>query len=274
MEATQGRAERPVEVVAGNIVIRLAETPEEIAASQSLRYSIFVDEMKATPTAEQESCRREFDAYDPHADHLLVFDRDLGDGSEAVVGTYRLMRRPQAAKAGQFYTADEYDISPLLDYPGEIMELGRSCVARSYRTGSVMQLLWRGIAEYVLHFDVQVMFGCGSMHGTDPDELGPQLTYLHHYHLAPPALRPVALPERYVAMNRLDVEQINAKRALAKLPPLIKGYLRLGGFVGDGAVVDYEFNTTDVCVVVKTDQVTERYVKHLTRDDQGSKSDT
>ena len=273
MEATEGRTARPVDVVAGNIVIRLAETPDEVAASQRLRYNVFVDEMKATPTAAQESCRREFDAYDRHADHLLVFDRNLGNGPETVIGTYRLMRRGQAENAGQFYTADEYDISSLLDYPGEIMELGRSCVASTYRTGGIMQVLWRGIAEYVLNHDVQIMFGCGSMHGTDPDELAPQLTYLHHFHLAPPAMRPVALDARYVSMNRLDREALNPKRALAKLPPLIKGYLRLGGFVGDGAVIDHEFNTTDVCVVVKTDQVTDRYVKHLTRDEAAGKSE-
>jgi putative hemolysin len=116
------------------------------------------------------------------------------------------------------------------------------------------------------------MFGCGSMHGTDPDELAPQLSYLYHNHLAPEALRPIALASRYVDMNRLAADAFNAKRALASLPPLIKGYLRLGGFVGDGAVVDYEFNTTDVCVVVKTDLVTERYVRHLTRDESGARS--
>ena len=267
MDGRQEPEGRLVDVAAGAVTIRLAETEAEVAASQALRYRIFVEEMKATPTAEQTACGREFDFYDAYADHLLVFDSSLGDGTDAVVGSYRLMRRPQAEKAGQFYTADEYDISALLAYPGEIMELGRSCVAAAYRTGNVMQLLWRGIAEYVTAHDVQVMFGCGSMHGTDLDQLAPQLTYLHHYHLAPPALRPVALPARYVGLDRMPLESLQPKRALAKLPPLIKGYLRLGGFVGDGAVIDADFNTTDVCVVVKTDQVTERYVKHLTRED-------
>lgn len=273
MEAPQRDAARPVDAVVGNLRIRLAETADEVAASQSLRYRVFIDEMAATPTEEQRASGREFDAYDSYADHLLVFDGALGDGPEAVVGTYRLMRRPQAERAGQFYTADEYDITALVEYPGEIMELGRSCVARSYRTGSLMQLMWRGIAEYVLHYDVQIMFGCGSMHGTDPDELAQQLSYLHHYHLAPPALRPVALPAYYEGLDRLPVDAINPKRALAKLPPLIKGYLRLGGVVGEGAVVDHHFNTTDVCVVVKTDQVTDRYVRHLTRDESGSRQE-
>lgn len=268
MQATEARSGRPVDVLGGNLHIRLAESEAEIHASQRLRYQVFVEEMKARPTPAQQAHGREFDAYDAHADHLLVLDRTLGTGAEAVIGTYRLMRRDQARAAGQFYTADEYDIEALLNYPGEIMELGRSCVAPGYRTGGTMQVLWRGIAEYVLHHNVEIMFGCGSLHGTDPDALGEQLTYLHHYHLAPPALRPVAIPDRYVRMDRLDPEAISPRRALAKLPPLIKGYLRLGGFVGDGAVVDHEFNTTDVCVVVKTDQVTDRYVRHLTREEQ------
>ena len=273
MEAPEGEAPRPVDAVAGTLRIRLAETEAEVAASQKLRYRVFIEEMHAHPTDAQRESGREFDGYDPYADHLLVFDGHLGSGPEAVVGTYRLMRRPQAARAGRFYTADEYDIAALVDYPGEIMELGRSCVARSYRTGSLMQLMWRGIAEYVLHHDVQIMFGCGSMHGTDPEALGPQLGYLHHYHLAPPALRPVALPDRYVSLERVAPDEITPKRALAKLPPLIKGYLRLGGVVGDGAVIDHAFNTTDVCVVVKTDQVTDRYVKHLTREEAGARGE-
>ncbi|SDG23543.1 ornithine-acyl[acyl carrier protein] N-acyltransferase [Limimonas halophila] len=268
MQASHEDAQRPVQVESGNLRIRLAETDAEIQASQRLRYAVFVTERNATPTPEQRETGREFDAYDAHADHLLVFDTAIADGPEGVIGTYRLMRREQAERAGQFYTSDEYDIDALLAYPGEIMELGRSCVAADHRTGATMQLLWRGIAAYVLHFDVHLMFGCASMLGTDPDALGEQLAYLYHHHLAPPALRPVARPDLYVDMNRLDPDAFKPRRAAAKLPPLLKGYLRLGGFVGDGAVVDQDFNTTDVCVVVKTDLVTDRYVRHLTRDDK------
>lgn len=270
MEATQREEgkRRPVDVVSGNLHIRLAESTAEVEAAQRLRYRIFVEEMGATVPSEQQRLGREFDSYDAYADHLLVLDRALGEGARAVIGTYRLMRHAQAEKAGQFYTADEFDIEPLLHYAGEIMELGRSCVAAGYRTGSTMQILWRGIAEYVLHHGVQVLFGCASMHGTDPDVLKEQLAYLYHYHLAPPALRATALASRYVDMNRLEREAFEPRRATAKLPPLIKGYLRVGAFVGDGAVVDHDFNTTDVCIVVKTDLVTERYVRHLTREEQ------
>jgi putative hemolysin len=128
-----------------------------------------------------------------------------------------------------------------------------------------MQLLWRGIAAYVFHYQIDLMFGCASLHGTDPDALAPELTYLYYNHLAPPAVRPRALPHRYVDMRRLMPNMLDAKRVQAQLPPLIKGYLRLGGFVGDGAVIDRQFNTTDVAVVVKTDLVTDKYYRHYER---------
>ena len=128
-----------------------------------------------------------------------------------------------------------------------------------------MQLLWSGIAAYVFHYDIALMFGCASLPGTDPEALATPLSYLYYHHLAPPALRARALPERFVEMRRLDPGQIDPNRTLAALPPLIKGYLRLGGFVGDGAVIDEQFNTTDVCIVLKTDLVTEKYLRHYER---------
>jgi len=253
--------QKPVDVISGDLHIRLAESSDEVRASQRLRYRVFCEEMSAQPTAEQRRDRREYDSFDDYCDHLLVFDRRKR-GAEAVVGSYRLMRRAQAARRGQFYTKDEYNITALLDYPGEVLELGRSCVDSDYRTGSTMQLLWRGIAEYVFFYNIDVMFGCGSLPATDPDEIAEPLSYLYHHHLAPPALRPLALPERRVDMNILPPEAVNIRLAKRRLPPLVRGYLRLGGFVGDGAVVDYEFGTTDVAVVVKTDWVTEKYVRH------------
>jgi putative hemolysin len=182
-----------------------------------------------------------------------------------VVGTYRLIQREAAAKLGHFYSADEYDITPIMNFPGRILELGRSCVDAAYRSRVAMQLLWRGIAAYVFHYQIDLMFGCASLHGTDPDVLAADLTYLYHNHLAPPALRPRALPDRYVEMRRMSPGEIDTKRVQTQLPPLVKGYLRLGGFVGDGAVIDSQFNTTDVAVVVKTDLVTDKYYRHYER---------
>ncbi|MGI4801409.1 MAG: GNAT family N-acetyltransferase, partial [Janthinobacterium lividum] len=185
-----------------------------------------------------------------------------------VVGTYRLIQREGAAAVGRFYSEDEYDIRAIINFPGGVLELGRSCVDASHRGRAVMQLLWRGIAAYIETNNIDLMFGCASLNGTDPDLLAAELTYLYGHHLAPPALRPKALPERYVDMRRLDPAAYDPRKANQSLPPLIKGYLRLGGFVGDGAVIDSQFNTVDVAIVVKTDLVTERYSKHYERRSQ------
>ena len=258
-------------VTGGTLEVRLAATEAEVDAAQALRYRVFYEEMSARPTPEALTSRRDRDRFDDWCDHLLVIDRNRGEGAAGVVGTYRLLRREAAAKARGFYTQTEFDIAPLLAVPGPILELGRSCVDAEYRTRPTMQLLWRGIASYVFRHDIRVMFGCASLPGTDPDILAPSLSYLHHYHLAPPALRARALPDRYVEMNRLTpgeidtdtaVAQIDARAALAALPPLIKGYLRLGALVGEGAVIDPQFNTTDVCIIVVTDRVTDKYFNH------------
>jgi putative hemolysin len=248
-------------ITAGQQVLRLAETAADIAAAQRLRYRVFYDELGAHPTPALAASRMDVDAFDDVCEHLLVEDMSLPPG-ERVIGTYRFMRREHAAIAGGFYTAGEFDIGPLVRRPGAIMELGRSCVAKGYRDRNTMQLLWRGIADYVMAYRIEVMFGCGSLSGTDPDRHALALSYLYYNHLAPEELRVRALPERYVEMRRVDPETIDARRALAALPPLLKGYLRVGAFIGEGAVIDAQFNTIDICVIVKTDLITGRYTRH------------
>ena len=256
---------RPGELRSGTLGVRLAETEAEIDAALALRYRVFYEEMGARPSPEIARSRRDTDAFDAVADHLLVMDHARGRGPQSVIGTYRLIRRPAAAQAGRFYSAAEYDIADIATYPGEILELGRSCVDQSARNRPTMQLLWRGIAAYVFHHNIALMFGCASLPGTDPEASAVPLTYLYYHHLAPPGLRPRALPHLYVDMRRLPASGFDPAAALAEMPPLIKGYLRLGGFVGDGAVIDQQFNTTDVCIVVKTDLVTEKYYRHYER---------
>ena len=253
------------EIRAGNLGVRIAETAAEVDAAQALRYRVFYDEMGAHPDAGTRAARRDRDEFDAVADHLLVIDHDRGEGPEAVVGTYRLIRREAATSVGRFYSAAEYDIAPLVALPAPILELGRSCVGADHRTRGTLQLLWRGIAAYVSRHRVAVMFGCASLPGVDLDALAPVLTYLHTHHLAPPHLRPRALPERYVRMDRMDPASLDERAVMNELPPLVKGYLRLGGFVGDGAVLDPQFNTTDVCIVVKTELITAKYSKHYER---------
>ena len=254
------------ELRAGHLGVRLATTLGELQAAQALRYRVFYEEMGAKADAATLAAKLDRDEFDAIADHLLVVDHDLGEGAESVVGTYRLIRQEAAEAFGRFYSESEYDISPLKAFPGRKLELGRSCTSSTYRNRMVMQLLWRGIAAYVFHYGIDIMFGCASLNGTNPDALAAELTYLALHHSAPEIIRPRALPERYVQMCRLQEAAIDPKQALMRLPPLIKGYLRLGGVVGEGAVIDRQFNTADIAIIVQTDLVTEKYYRHYERE--------
>jgi putative hemolysin len=250
---------------AGALTVRLARTTAEIDAAQALRYAVFYDEMGAVPDAATRIHRRDRDAYDDVAAHLIVIDHTAFDLPCRIVATYRLIDAAAATRAGGFYSGSEFDLSALLDGPLRLLELGRSCVHPRYRSGAVMQLLWRGIAQYTHLHDIDLMFGCASLPGTDPDAIADQLTYLGQHHLAPAALRPRALPGRFVDLQRTPSPEFDPRQAFLGLPPLIKGYLRLGGFVGDGAVIDTAFNTIDVAIVLRTEQVASRYLRHYRR---------
>jgi L-ornithine Nalpha-acyltransferase len=252
------------EIRYGSLQVRLAETAADLDAVQRLRYRVFYEEMGAKPTPEMARFRRDFDDYDALCDHLMVIDDARGPGPDAVVGTYRLIRRSVAEKLGHFYSEAEYDIAKLKALPGEILELGRSCVDAGARNQATLQLLWRGNATYVFNHKIDLMFGCASLPGIDADALAVPLSFLHQHHLAPAELRPRAVPDRYVEMDRLPPGSYDAAAA-GDLPPLIKGYLRLGGYVGEGAVIDRQFNTTDVSVVVECATVTEKYYRHYER---------
>ncbi|MCF4165336.1 GNAT family N-acetyltransferase [Zavarzinia compransoris] len=264
-------ARRSVNVA--DLEVRLAKDAAELLAAQRLRYRVFYDEMGATPTPELAAERRDFDRFDPICDHLLVLDHGVAAGEPAVVGTYRLLREDVAREHGGFYSASEFDLSVLERQrraDDNFLELGRSCVAPEYRTNAVIQLLWRAIAGYIVEHRISLMFGCGSLHGTDPDALAVPLSYLHHNHMAPPERRVRALPERFVSMDRLPKTAISPRDGLRTLPPLIKGYLRLGGYVGEGAVIDPEFKTVDCFIMVPCDTLTERYMARYNKDDAGA----
>lgn len=245
------------EIRAGTLQVTLATRPHEVEAAQALRYRVFVEERGASASAEEQLLGQDRDAFDPYCDHLLVLEH--AGGSAQVVGTYRLLRREGMLRAGRYYSASEFDIHAIEQFDGEVLELGRSCVDEAYRNRAVMQLLWRGIGAYVAKYDIALMFGCASLHGVDMMAHANALSYLHHYHLAPEHLRMKALPALYERMDILPKDALDAKRSFAALPALIKGYLRLGGFVGDGAVIDRPYNTTDVGIVVQTALVTDKY---------------
>lgn len=240
---------------ANGLELRLLQDGPEIAAAQALRYQVFYEEMGAVPSPAMAASGRDADRYDAIADHLVVVDleRTAGDSGPCVVGCYRMLRESVARRHGErLYTAGEFDLAGVRSPYGELMELGRSCVGAEYRTGAAMALLWRGIADYLEAYQVGLMLGCASLPGTNPDAAAPALSYLHHHHLAPPELRPRALPERRVDSDRLAPDRYDARQVSRHLPPLLKAYLRIGGMIGDGAVADEQFNTIDVCLVLPT----------------------
>jgi putative hemolysin len=254
----------PVLAVSGALEVRLAETDAEVEAAQALRYRVFYEEMSAIPSPSMRESQRDFDQFDAFCDHILVVDRSTSDedGQPSVIGTYRLMRDNDARRAGGFYTSGEFDLSGLLGScaGARLLELGRSCVLKSYRgKPAAMQLLWRGVMAYVARFSIDTMFGCASLAGTDPEALWLPLSYLHHFHSMTGAQCVRARPELCVNMNRIPKECIDVRDARKMLPPLVKGYLRAGAQIGRGAVVDRQFGTTDVFIYMPVTRIDTRY---------------
>lgn len=257
---------------AGRFTVRLAESEADVAAAQRLRYRVFVEEMGAQASDAERAARRESDRYDPYFDHLLLIDNaHVGaDPLDAVVGAYRLMTGSMARRGIGFYGATEYDLAKLVAYPRETLELGRSCVSSEHRGGAGMHLLWTGLGQYVAEHGVEILFGVASFHGADPVPLAQPLAHLHHNHLAPEDLRVRTLPQFYQPMDLLPADQVNRAEAIRMIPALIKAYLRLGGFVGDGAFVDHAFNTVDVCLLMDTSRMVERYRAFYSRENRGA----
>ncbi|MCY4206943.1 MAG: GNAT family N-acetyltransferase [Roseovarius sp.] len=236
-------------------IVRLAETEEDILAAQRLRYEVFVKELGGDGPLVDHDRKLERDKFDPFFDHLILKDRNQG---ENVVGAYRVLRDDQAENAGQFYSEDEYDLSILKKSKRKLMELGRSCVASEYRGGEAMYHLWSGLAAYVIRHKIDILFGVASFHGTNLETLAKPLSLLHHRHLAPENLRVKARGEHFQRMDLVDEPDLDNRRTMLEIPALIKAYLRLGGFVGEGAYIDREFNTIDVCLVIDTSLLNHR----------------
>ena len=253
----------------GNLETRLARTNSEIDAAQAVRYRVFVEEMQAQIPPDAMRRRRDIDAWDMVCDHLLVLDTSIeGDTEEQIVGTYRLLRQDVARHSGGFYSQSEFDVDVLLArHPAKrFMELGRSCVLPEYRTKRTVELLWQGNWAYALKHGVDAMFGCGSFGGTVPEEHALALSFLHNNALAKGEWAVQARPELFRTMDLMPEEAINARKALSAMPPLIKGYLRLGAMVGEGAVVDHAFRTTDVLIVLPISNISGRYLNYYGAD--------
>lgn len=250
--------------------MRLARR-EEVIACQRLRYRVFYEERGNVIALKGAGSCIDADRFDDICDHLVVIRSGaettinpllLEDGE--LIGTYRLLRQEIAEANGGFYTEAEFDIGPLIAAHSELrfLELGRSCVLREFRTKPVIELLWQGIWNYVRAHRMDVMFGCASLDGTDPGQHQAALSLLSQA-MAPPEWRVPALPAHRVEMQRNAIQVADPRQALKGLPPLIKGYLRLGCYVGDGAVIDHQFNTIDVLIILPVSKIDPRYFEHF-----------
>ncbi|MGB7243836.1 MAG: GNAT family N-acyltransferase [Sulfitobacter sp.] len=240
-----------------NFTLKIASTPADLIAAQRLRYDVFIEELGGAGTLVDHDARLEKDRFDAFADHLILFDNISGQA----VGVYRLLRENQARKAGQYYSENEYDLSVLTSSGRPLLELGRSCLHRDYRGGTAMLHLWRGLASYIEQHSIEVLFGVASFHGTDIADLAAPLSMLHQRHLAPQELRVRAKASKFQSMDLVPEKQLDRRRAMIATPALIKAYLRLGGFVGEGAYVDHAFNTTDVCLVLDVHKMNARQAR-------------
>lgn len=247
--------------------VRLARGALDLQGAQRLRYRVFIEELgaKGGPLVDH-VLRLERDTLDPHFDHLVLVDRRRDPETlDHVIGVYRLLPCERAQALGRYYCDSEYDLAPLRGLGRKMVELGRSCVAREHRRGAAMMLLWRGLADYVLSRKIEILFGVASFHGADAARHAMALSYLHHVHLAPANMRVRALPEHAHPMDQMPLDAIDTRAALLAIPPLIRAYLRLGGFVGDGAFIDHDFNTTDVCLIMDTSAMSDRHFDYYTR---------
>ncbi|MBN7808529.1 GNAT family N-acetyltransferase [Agrobacterium rosae] len=249
----------------GPLETRLARNEREIDAAQNVRFRVFVEEMGARLPAEAMRRNRDIDAFDAVCDHLLVLDNSIeGDPEDQIVGTYRLLRQETAFANNGFYSASEFNIEELIKrHPTKrFMELGRSCVLPEYRTKRTVELLWQGNWAYAVRHRMDAMIGCASFPGVQPEAHALALSFLHHTCGAKGDWAASALPELYCEMDMMPLEAINPRRALFAMPPLIKGYMRLGAMFGSGAVIDHAFNTTDVLVILPVSSIADRYINY------------
>lgn len=256
----------------GALELKLATTKKDVRRAQRLRYKVFFEEGGATADATARLLRRDVCRFDRICDHLLVVDhaarRKSGKIKPRVVGCYRLLRQEIAEKKGGFYSAQEFDLAPLLEasHGARILELGRSCVHRAYRDRAVLELLWRGLWLYARHHGVDAMIGCASFPGADAQAHAAAIAFLREVAPARADFTAAARPERRAALNGA-VAPLPPRRALAALPPLIKGYLRVGARFGEGAVVDAQFGCTDVFVVLRMQDIDARWIEHIVGDE-------
>lgn len=253
----------------GSLQARLVRDAKELDAAQRLRFRVFREEMGPAVSTDCATADRDEDCFDAICDHLIVVDTSLpGDTTDRIVGTYRLLRDEVAERAGGFYSAGEYGIDALIArHRGKrFLELGRSCVMPAYRSKRTIELLWQGIWAYCLRHEIDVMVGCASFPGADAQSHALPLSFLHQHARASGEWAVDPATRDAVAMDIVPEDAIDMKAALAAMPPLIKGYLRLGAKFADMAVPDHAFGTTDVMVILPVAAISDRYVRYYGAD--------
>ncbi len=230
----------------------LARSIAEVAEAQRIRFKVFAEEMGAKLASA--ALGLDIDRFDAFCDHLLV--RDHHDSK--VVGTYRILPPEQAVKAGGYYSETEFDISRLAHLRNRMAEVGRSCVHPNYRDGSTITQLWSGLADYIGKHNYEYLIGCASISMGDGGHYAASVyNKLHKLHGAPAEYR--VFPH-----CRLPLESLNSNLEVA-IPPLIKGYLRLGAYIAGEPAWDPDFNCADLFILMPVSRMNARYAKHFMR---------
>ena len=217
--------------------------------AKQLRQKIFFEDTKEKTI--------DSDEFDNFCDHLVVIDTSVA--CDFVVGTYRLLLKRKNQKYRKFYSESEFDISNLFKKNISMLEAGRSCVDENYRDGKIIKLLWRGLAFYIIQRKVDLIFGCASFPSSNYSEFKTQLSYLNHFHKPPQKYSTFPKEKLKADIEILPQKKINEDEEFRLLPPLIKAYIRAGAWVGKGAVVDRKFNTTDVLIILKSQNIIKKY---------------
>ena len=255
---------------------RITADPAEILAAQKLRYQCFIIEEEVGDTTRGGTTQSfldvengvERDYFDEFCEHLIVTDKIKEQAGaspdEYVVGTYRLMRREGAKRAGQWFSELEFDVEKFMDYPGEVLELGRSCVAQEYRTKMTLAIMWNALAAYMFDNNIELMFGCGTFLGTNLDDHKEALALLKKKYVAEGkwACKPKGPTARPFPPVPDDLDD---SAALLKMPPIIKGYLRAGCKVSDGLFLDEGWGCFDILIIFEIKDAREHYREHYSR---------
>ena len=243
------QAEQPATPRKRRLHVGLAHGESEIREAQKLRYRIFAEELGARLPTRTPGI--DIDLYDPFCDHLIVRDED----NNRIVGTYRILTPHAARRVGGYYSETEFDLTRLQLLRESMVEIGRSCIDPDYRTGGTIALLWSGLARYMAQGNYRTLIGCASIGMADGGHIAANLYSRLGEHMAPPEYR--VFPRHPLPVEHLFNDQP------AELPPLIKGYLRAGAYVGGEPAWDPDFNTADLLIMLPMTRIDERYARHF-----------